>query len=244
MPAIAIDPTQPIGRLAAARPELIPVLDRFGLDYCCHGQRSLDEACAAAGLAVGEVLAALGAPVAGSVGGERDWTAASMSELADHIEATHHAFARRAFERLDQLAPRVAAAHGAAHPELSQVGEVVAELKAEMLDHMVREERVLFPWLRRLESGSAIHIGPPWSVQRPITCMEHDHVLVAEGFDRLRALTSNYAVPEDACGSYRAMLSLLGELERDTRLHIHKENNILFPAGVRAERARPSRASA
>jgi regulator of cell morphogenesis and NO signaling len=235
---VTIDRTTPIGNIAAELAGCLPVFDRLGLDYCCHGQRSLAEACEVAGVAVERVIEEIRAayrcpqPIH-----EHNWAGATMTELADHIESTHHARARETFARLRALVPRVAAAHADGHPELAALADVVSRLDDDMQDHMVREERVLFPWLRRLDRRSELHTGPPWSVRRPISCMEHDHVEVAESLARIRERTAGYAVPPDACGSYRAMIALLRDLEQDTRVHIHKENNILFPAGVRAEAA-------
>ena len=239
-----IDRTTPIGSIAAESAACLPVFDRHGLDYCCHGQRSLAEACAVAGVAVERVLEEiLAASQRPQPKHDQDWAAATMSELADHIESTHHARARETFARLRSLVPRVAAAHAAGHPELVALAQAVSRLDEDMQDHMVREERVLFPWLRRLDRKSELHTGPPWSVRRPISCMEHDHVEVAAALARIRELTADYCVPPDACGSYRAMIELLRDLEQDTRIHIHKENNILFPAGARAEAATPGLSS-
>lgn len=104
-----------------------------------------------------------------------------------------------------------------------------------MRDHLVREERVLFPWLRRLERKSEITSGPPWSVRRPIDCMIHDHDDVGDAFRKIRVLTDDLTPPEGACSTWRECYRLLATFERDTHMHIHKENNILFPAGVEAE---------
>jgi regulator of cell morphogenesis and NO signaling len=234
---VAISAADPIGQIAARHPHLVPLFETLGLDYCCHGRLSLLEACERAGVDPQRVLGAP-PPVGTPDDPDPDWTAMSISALCDDIEAHHHAPARAAFTALDTLLPRIVAAHGDHHPELIPLAAAVAALRHNMMDHMVREERVLFPWLRRLERPSSVHIGPPWSVRRPIDCMEHDHEDVAAALDRIRTLTDGYRIPPDACTSYRAMLDLLQGLERDTRVHIHKENNILFPAGIRAETAR------
>ncbi len=229
----------PIGAIAAEHPEFIPLFERFGLDYCCHGDRTLAEACEHRGVNPVEVLDAIRNAGDGAADApDRNWTGATMSELADHIEQTHHAYAKEAFVRLEELSREVAAAHAAQHPELLVLADRIIALADDMRDHMVREERVLFPWLRRLERRSEITSSPPWSVRRPIECMEHDHDGVAASFARISELSGGYSPPADACGKYRFLLTLLRDLERDTHIHIHKENNILFPAGVRAEAVR------
>lgn len=239
---IPLGATTPIGELARDHPRLIPSFERLGLDHCCHGEETLAEACRRAGADLTEVLAALLADSLAEPRGGDPADAPSepltMSALCDEIESTHHVRAREAFERLGPLLERVIKAHGAAHPEFTELAATVAGLRAEMLDHMVREERVLFPWLRRLEAPHAVKVGPPWSVRRPIDCMRHDHESVGAALARIRTLTSGYTVPPDACGSVATLFGILSDLERDTKVHIHKENNILFPAGVRAEAAK------
>ncbi|HYE60757.1 MAG TPA: iron-sulfur cluster repair di-iron protein [Phycisphaerales bacterium] len=240
------DCTLTLGQLAATRAGAIPVFERYGLDYCCGGGRTLREACAAAELSPDAVVQAIhdeeqehrGIPR------ERPWTDATMTELADHIERTHHAFVRDALARLANIMPRVVAAHGKSNPALAELAAVYGQFAEEMRDHMVREERVLFPWLRRLERPTEVQSGPPWSVRRPISCMVHDHDDAGAALARMRELTGNYTPPEGACATYRSMLSTLEALERDTHEHIHKENNILFPAGVRAEDEVAARAAA
>lgn len=229
--------TPTVGAIAASRPASLAVFERLGIDYCCGGKRPFAEACAERGLDPAGVMEAIAAEEART--GEspsRDWTGATMTELADHIEQTHHAFVKDALGRLDGVVPRVVAAHGARHPELTDLAATYAQFAEEMRDHMIREERVLFPWLRRLEKSTEIHVGPPWSVKRPIDCMEHDHDEAGRALAKMRELTRGYAAPEGACPTYRSMLSTLDALERDTHIHIHKENNVLFPRGVETEK--------
>jgi regulator of cell morphogenesis and NO signaling len=228
-----------LGALAARRPASMAVFERLGLDYCCGGATALADACGAAGLEPSAVLRAIDAEESASARcPEADWSGATMTELADHIEGTHHCFVRDVLSRLEILLPRVLAAHGATDPRIEELSRVFTRFAAEMRDHMVREERVLFPWLRRLERPTELHVGPPWSVQRPITCMMHDHDDAGEALARMRALSNGFTAPENACATYRSMLAMLAGLERDTHVHVHKENNILFPAGVRAEERR------
>lgn len=242
-----LDPNAPVGGLAVSRPDLIPVFDRLGIDYCCHGGESLSQACRRAGVKILDVIGAPREPAPDATADtppEPDPADMTMNQLCDHIEAVHHLRARETLESLGPLVARVVSAHGHSDPRYAELASVITKLREEMIDHMVREERVLFPWLRRLEQAGAIHIGPPWSVRRPIDCMIHDHQSVAEGFARIRATTRDYTTPAGACGSVVALLAILREFEADTRRHIHKENNILFPAGIRAEAGAPKRHAA
>ncbi|MFI4898828.1 MAG: DUF542 domain-containing protein [Phycisphaerales bacterium JB059] len=228
----------PVGRIATAYPELIPELERRGIDYCCGGSRTLRECADRRGTDAEDIATQLRdfiAPGSGDVD-LTDYAAMSMTDLADHIEQTHHVFARESLDRLARLTARCVAAHGEDHPHLIELQGVVAALDEDMRDHFVREERVLFPWLRRLERRSEITSGPPWSVRRPIDCMVHDHDEVGEAFEHIHELTDGLTPPESACPTWRACYELLGALETDTHRHIHTENNILFPAGVGAEK--------
>lgn len=234
-----------IGSIAVSTPEAVSVFTRHGLDFCCGGGRTLEQACRAKGLDAGAVRAEIREAVGRRGAGEREsWSAMGMSDLTDHIERVHHARARDLIQRIDALLPRVIAAHGDSHPELHAVAGTFSRFRAELLDHMVREERVLFPWLRRLATPGSVHIGPPWSVARPISCMVHDHDDAAAALASMRSAMLDYAVPAGACGSYAALVSALRELDEDTRVHIHKENNSLFPAGIRSEAERQSRTGA
>lgn len=135
------DNTKTLAQLVIEEPGAMPVLEQLGLDYCCRGGRTIAEACAERGLEPGSVRAMIdGALTDGGAQGGNAWTTLGMSELADHIEQTHHARARELFQRLSQVVPRVVAAHSAEHPELVEVAQVLSGLSDEMHDHMVREE--------------------------------------------------------------------------------------------------------
>lgn len=234
-----IDPTMSLAQIATNWPELVPELDARRLDYCCGGLRSLAEAATAMGLSPDALALELSAiPALAGSEPERDWRAATMSELADHIEQTHHAFVRQTLERLSTLIRKCVLAHGDDEPRLIELQRTISAFVEDMYDHMVREERVLFPWLRRLERPTEIQSGPPWSVRRPIDCMVHDHDDAGRAFETMRLLTDDFTPPENACPTWNETYRLLAELVADTHVHIHKENNILFPAGIEAEHAR------
>lgn len=233
----------PIAVLAVRRPGLLPLLDRLGIDYCCHGSDSVSQACVRAGVDPARLLAEMEAAAAADRS-EPSPTPITMTELCDSIEQTHHASARSLLDHMSTVAPRVADVHGARHSEFAELNAVIGTLRSDMLDHMVREERVLFPWIRRLETPHALRVGPPWSVRRPIDCMIHDHDEVAAALARMRTLTRGFTPPSDACGSVTALFNVIRELDQDTRRHVHKENNILFPAAIAAENPRGGHAPA
>jgi regulator of cell morphogenesis and NO signaling len=227
---------QTIGQLAAQRPEALGVLERHGVDYCCGGERNIEDACVQAGADPQTVLAEIDRATAASDGSEkRDWLSASLTELCDHIEQTHHAFLREQLPFLTDLFEKVIAAHGEGHPELAEAREVFGALRAELEPHMFKEERILFPAIRRLESAGAPVSFPFGTVQNPIGVMEDEHAAAGEALRRLRELTDGYQSPDDACNAYRGLLEILQRLEVDLHEHIHKENNILFPRAAELE---------
>jgi len=231
-----LDPARPLASLVTERPGFAPVLDELGLDYCCGGQRTIGEAVETAGLEI-EALSARLADVAPPSTDTIDWSSMGLAELVDHLEATHHVYLKGVLGRLDGLADKVAGVHGERHPELTDVLTVFRELRADLEPHLMKEERVLFPMIRELAAAAELPSFHCGTLRNPITMMGIEHDRAGELLARLRELTNGYAVPDDGCASYEALYSGLAALEADTHLHVHKENNLLFPAAVEAEQA-------
>jgi regulator of cell morphogenesis and NO signaling len=232
-----ISTTTTLGQLVTRAPGAARVLERFGLDYCCGGRAELGDACADRGIDTGAVLSALTALPEEP---EPGWASRSPSSLVDHIEATHHAYLHTELPRLSALAAKVAGVHAARHPELVEVRALYAAVRAELEPHLLREERVLFPMIRELDGAvvaPTFHCG---SLRNPISVMMADHDRAGDLLAELRRLTDGYQVPADGCASYRALYEGLAELEADTHLHVHKENNVLFPAVVQLESGLPT----
>ena len=233
-----IDPETTLGDLVTTHPELARELEQRGLDYCCGGRRSVAEACSASGLDTAAVLDALSA--ATDTSGPESWADLDVAGLVDHIEAVHHRYLWNELPRISALVDKVRAVHGGRHPELLEVAEEFAALRADLEPHLTKEERVLFPMIRELARAGQrpmFHCGP---ITRPISMMMLEHDRAGELLGRLRATTGDYHTPPDGCASYRACYEALAELEADTHLHIHKENNVLFPAVVALESELPS----
>lgn len=232
------NPDSTLAEWVTHHPQATTVFEAHGLDFCCGGKRSLQDACAEKGLNVLMIVSELQAIEATSLSPAHDATdygRLPLSELCDHIEFTHHAYLRSHLPRLEQLLTKVLTAHGPQHPELEDVANVFRTLTAELVPHMLKEEHVLFPAIRRLATAESHCQFPFGSVQNPIRMMEHEHDIAGRCLHELRRLTHDYAPPEDACAMWRQLLQGLQELEQDLHLHIHKENNILFPAAARLE---------
>jgi regulator of cell morphogenesis and NO signaling len=137
--------------------------------------------------------------------------------------------------RLTALIGKIASVHGRRHPELEDVTKVWADIRSDLEPHLIKEERELFPMIRELitaHTAPELHCG---TLRNPIDVMLREHDSVGKLLARLRRITCDYRVPDDGCASYTACYRALEDLERDTHLHIHKENNVLFPAVVRME---------
>lgn len=232
-----IDTTATVAQLVIERPARARVFEQIGIDYCCGGKKTLRQACEEKQLQVYEVVRRLleAEQVNGSE--ERDWSQATLSELCEHIVATHHEYLRRELPRLSELTQKVADAHRERHPEWDEVRDVYENLRFELQLHMQKEEHVLFPAIMQMEQANAplrFHFG---TVANPIRMMEHEHDSAAQTLEDLRRLTNNYTPAEDACPTTRAMLEALEALEKDLHLHIHKENNILHPRAIALEQS-------
>lgn len=214
-----IDPKSPLGDLVTANPDLAMVLDGLGLDFCCHGQRTLAQACTEAGRDLDRVVAVLEAADAGP-GTGADWATLDPAGLVDHILVTHHAYLRHEAPRIMGLARKVLAAHGEHHPELGGVVATYARLWGQLEPHLDEEEATLFPAIGAGTTVDTDEVGR----------LVEEHGTVGTLLDQLRALTGEFSVPDDGCPTYEAFYRDLEAIDRDTRLHVHKENNLLFPA--------------
>lgn len=216
-----------LGDLVTSNPLTARVLERHGLDYCCRGRRTLHDACADAGVDEQRVQADLDATDTSSPGG---WTDLDPPALAHHIVETHHRYLHEELPLLDALAEKVLDAHERRHPELGDVRKLVAAIRADLEPHLMKEERVLFPAITALAGGQReFGFG---SVANPIRTMGIEHDQVGQLLAELRTVSYDFGIPADACASYRSLYERLVLLEADTHVHIHKENNVLFPAAI------------
>lgn len=235
-----IDDQMALGDIVTAHPSVARELERMGLDYCCHGQRALGLAVADAGLDLDEVQKRLESAL---VPGEApDWANLDAAELAAHVESTHHKYMWDEMPRLSQLVDKIVEVHGANHPELTEVQALYAKIRVSMEPHMRREELMVFPAMRRLEAGQEVKItagaaGGDSSLTGRIKVLVEEHDEAGELLERLREVTGGYQTPADGCNTYRATYEGLEQMEADLHLHIHKENNILFPEAIRMEEA-------
>jgi regulator of cell morphogenesis and NO signaling len=226
---------QTLAALVADNEAVAPILDRYHLDYCCHGARTLADACAQAGLDTATITRELQTTTPSA---ENEWARLSPGMLADRIVATHHRYLRDELPRLEMLAAKVQSVHAERHPELDEVCRALTELRADLEPHLDREEQVLFPAIHALESGRRDF--PFGSIANPIRVMTTQHDAAGELLARLRSVTGDYQAPADGCASYRSLYRRLTRLELDIHLHVHRENHELFPAALRLAAGAPA----
>jgi regulator of cell morphogenesis and NO signaling len=225
---MTISDTTTVGEIAAALPSSVRLFQRQGIDFCCGGKTPFSSACRDKGIALSEVVGAIEALAAGPRAEDRDWGHETLQALTDHIVATYHEPLREELPRLDAMAAKVAAVHGANAPHLSRLHSAVTALSADLRSHMQKEEMVLFPAIRAIEQGG----GPARPLSAPIAVMEHEHDDAGALLAELDAMTNHYAPPDWACGTFRALYQGLAELESTMHIHVHLENNILFPRAL------------
>jgi regulator of cell morphogenesis and NO signaling len=229
--------TATIGEIVARDFRTAAVFEQFRIDFCCGGRRALDDACRAAAADPAEVLEALEALP--SVGGEEtDVTQWRPDRLIDHIVSTHHAYVRSSMPTIQRYLAKLVEVHGARHPELAVVAACFDSLSHELGQHLLKEEHVLFPYIRELAATSVEgrHGPSPFgTVQNPIRMMEREHREAADELRIIRELTHGYVAPDDGCATYAACMAELDRFERDLHRHVHLENNVLFPRAVALE---------
>lgn len=216
-----IDPRITLGDLVTAHPSLARSLERQGFDYCCGGTTTLEEACRSRDLDPEEVAATLASAVAPDDGPDA-WANLDVASLVEHIVSTHHAYLWDEMPRIDALLAKIVAVHGLNHPELGEVQEHFGKLRAEFEPHLQKEETILFPMIAAQAP----------EVSGPVQVMIQEHETAGEILEHMRAAAHDYVVPDDGCATYRACYEALEQLEADTHLHVHKENNRLFPLAL------------
>ena len=216
------------------------VFERLGIDYCCGGDKPLEEACRAENLTLDEVQNALDEAQRESDSAVvRDWQREPLSELIAHINATHHRYVRQEITRLGPLFEKVCGVHGKSHPELPHIQAVFRGLAQELTQHMMKEEMILFPYIVRMEEaviqGEPVLPPPFGTVANPVAMMEHEHDSAGSALRAIHGASNGYVAPDGACTSYQALYRALAEFEADLHQHIHLENNILFPRALKME---------
>ncbi len=229
-----------VGEIVARIPRAAEVFEDLHIDYCCRGARRLDEACADLGVAPEAVVTRLTAAAGRRDPAFVDWSQRDAAAIIGHLLDTHHPYTRKALDRTEMLMGKVVAAHGKTHPEVLPLAHAVAALKDDLLPHLMREERVLFPYvlaiLQRRLAGAPVSPPPFGTVRNPVQVMNREHEAAGDILREIEARTGGFAAPADACNTWRALCSALHELTLDLHRHIHLETEVLFPMAEALER--------
>jgi regulator of cell morphogenesis and NO signaling len=239
---MSLDATRTVREFATEIPGATRTFEKLGIDYCCGGAKSLRDACAHAQLPVDDVLRALEQGSNFKLASDAaapDFSGARLGDLVEHIVTKHHAFVKQELPRIHQLLNKVVSVHGKRRPELGKMQPVFEHMSAELISHMAKEERVLFPYIVALEEAIADGTPVPrpafGTVGNPIHMMELEHDSAGADLKEISALSSGYNPPDDACFSYKTLYAALKEFEADLHQHVHLENNILFPQAIALE---------
>jgi regulator of cell morphogenesis and NO signaling len=236
-----IHSTDTIANLAVAIPGATRVFETLGIDYCCGGNRTLDEVCRISNLEIDTVVRSLTEAEQFTSANQQteDWQNATLASLMTFIVDRHHAFTRKELERLAALVKKVHFVHGQNHPELQKLQTLFQTLEEDLLPHMLKEEQVLFPYIEQLENTVLYQaaLQRPFfvTVQNPVRMMMFEHDAVGEVLREMREVTQDYTVPPEGCISYKTLYQALQDFEYDLHQHIHLENNVLFPGAIEFE---------
>ena len=233
-PEGGLSKTTPVGEVVAQCPSGAAVLEEYGIDYCCGGKTTVEDACRQKGLEVEKLLERLFAADRKNVQSSGpDWKTASLKDLIDHIVTKYHQPLRQELLRVAELAEKVAQAHAKRHSEMIEVLSVFNRFRAELELHMQKEEMVLFPGIVSMEATSSpLIFGCGGGIEHPIEVMSREHDAAGEALCTMRRLTHDYTPPDDACSSFKDLLYSLSQIESEMHQHVHKENNILFPRAL------------
>jgi regulator of cell morphogenesis and NO signaling len=215
------------------------IFESYGLDYCCNGKRSIAEACSEKNINTDELLEKISLANIRK-NGNGSFEKLELNELIDFIVSNHHSYVAKMLPVIDAHSEKVYNAHGKNHPELEEVRNIWNAVSNELANHMMKEERMLFPYIKSLVSAkknsSEYQFAPFGTVENPIAMMEREHANAGDAFFRIKELTGDYSLPDDACATFAVFFSELKEFENDLHMHIHLENNILHPKAILLEK--------
>jgi regulator of cell morphogenesis and NO signaling len=229
-----------LGQIAAKDLRKAEIFKKYGLDFCCGGKKTVKEACAEKGLDATRVEQELQQADKNPATRPLPYGDWSLDFLADYIVNTHHSYVRKILPELRGYAAKVAGVHGNLHPELVPIRQLVEAIYQELMVHLDEEEGQVFPYIKELVAGNknqdASQAFTVPEKQGLLQLMEQDHEDVGSDLHKIRTLSKDYSLPEDACASYELLYKMLAEFEDDLHTHIHLENNVLFPKTIELEK--------
>lgn len=233
-----------IGAVVAEDYRTASIFEQSGIDFCCNGNRSIEAACQESKIEIKELLSCLQQTVDALPRKEdavSDYKSWPIDLLADFIEKKHHRYASQQIPVIQSFLEKIVKVHGGRHPELAEIKTHFDACAGELTTHMKKEELMLFPFIRKMvqaiSEGHKTLSAPFGTVQNPIRMMMHEHDQEGERFRKIKELSNRYTAPVDSCNTYRVAYATLQAFEDDLHLHIHLENNILFPKSIELEQS-------
>lgn len=221
---------QTLASIVTSHHQTVPVLEKYNLDFCCKGKRTLAQACTEKGLSIEEILKELESST--SQDNAADFSSMNAEQLIQHILLRHHFYVKQSMPTIQDHLIKVATKHGERFPYMYEVLNLFMQLRGEMSMHLQKEEMILFPRIKEVESLH--HFNQKRNIDSnyifgPVGVMEKEHDEAGDILYKIRALTGNYTAPADACTTFKVSLAELKEFEEDLHQHVHLENNLLFP---------------
>lgn len=223
---------QTLASIVTEHHQAVPVLEKYHLDFCCRGKRTLSQACTEKGLTVEEIIKELEASVHTKEVLNTPFAEMNAEQLIRHILLHHHFYVRQSMPSIEEHLTKVAIKHGDRFPYMKEVLQLFSHLKNDMYLHLQKEEMILFPRIKETEAFSKYaqkNGREPGYIYSPVAVMESEHDDAGAAMEQIRMLTSNYTAPADACTTFRVVLDELKAFEEDLHQHVHLENNVLFP---------------
>jgi regulator of cell morphogenesis and NO signaling len=229
-----------IGEYVAKDFRTAALFSKYGIDFCCKGNRTIDEVCEKKDVNPDDLLQEIETILSLKSDSGIDFNSWPIDLLADYIEKTHHRYVSEKTRILLQFLDKLSNVHGANHPELLEINELFKGCAGELAQHMKKEELILFPFIKKMVhatiSDELIELPHFETVENPIAMMMDEHEAEGDRFRRIVELSDNYTPPSDACNTYKVTFAMLQEFEQDLHKHIHLENNILFPKAIKLEK--------
>lgn len=223
---------QSLASIVTKHHEAAIVLEKYHLDFCCNGKRTLAEACRQKGLSYEQITKEILEQEKGENKKSMPFENMNEEELISYILVNHHFYVKQSMPVIHMHIEKVANKHGKHYPYMIDVLHLFNIIREEMTHHMQKEEQVLFPRIKKVAEIINNTTGNDLDASyltAPIEMMEHEHDQAGSIMFKIRELTNNYTAPEDACTTFKLCLAELKEFEEDLHRHVHLENNILFP---------------
>ncbi len=229
-----------IGELVANDYRSASVFKKYGIDFCCQGNRTINEACENKSIDPNLVLKDLDEMSQSNKGSIIDFQSWPLDLLCDYIVKKHHRYVEEKSLEIKPYLDKICEVHGEHHPELFEINDLFNASVGVLTKHMKKEELLLFPFIHKMvkakQEGTKIDAPGFGTIENPIRMMEAEHNIEGDRFRKIEELSNHFTLPSDACNTYKVTIALLKEFEEDLHLHIHLENNILFPKSIKLEK--------